>query len=160
MISVKINTSFAQAALEALQRAMTDMTPAMDDIGDDLITSTKARFAQGVAPDGTKWAAKSASTLARSRDPRPLFGPTGLLSQQIHYEAGLDGVSWGSSLIYAGVMQVGAAQGAFGTSKRGGPLPWGTIPARPFIGVSAEDETDILSTLDYWLAQAAGNEPT
>lgn len=50
-------------------------------------------------------------------------------------------------------MQEGASQGEFGTSNHGGSLPWGDIPARPFIGVSADDRDVILDILrDYLLA--------
>lgn len=37
----------------------------------------------------------------------------------------------------------GAKRGAFGVSRRGGPLPWGDIPARPFLGLSADDRKTI-----------------
>jgi phage gpG-like protein len=92
-------------------------------------------------------------------DVRPLFGPTGLLSQQIFHEANATGVSWGSNLIYSAVMQFGAAQGAFGSMSNGSPIPWGNIPARPFIGVSAEDQSNIIATLEDWLEGAADQQP-
>lgn len=166
MIRSEIDLSFAEAALAALDRALTDMTPVMEDLGELLTTSTKDRFPTGTAPDGSKWAPKSQTTLDRYGarksnrvDVRPLFGPTGLLSQQIYHEAGPTGVSWGSNLIYAAVMQFGAAQGAFGSMSNGSPIPWGNIPARPFIGVSAEDAANITATLEDWLQDAADQQP-
>ncbi|MBN2628940.1 MAG: phage virion morphogenesis protein [Rhodobacteraceae bacterium] len=166
MIKHEINTSFAEAALLALEAALTDMTPVMNDLGELLTTSTKDRFPKGIAPSGAKWAPKSQTTLNRYGarksnrvDVRPLFGPSGLLSQLIFHEADASQVSWGSNLIYSAVMQFGAAKGAFGTMSNGSPIPWGNIPARPFIGVSADDEVNIIATLEDWLQSAADQQP-
>lgn len=137
MIITEINTSFAEALLRDLDAALTDMTPVMNDLGEYLTTSTKERFKLGTAPDGTKWAPKSAATLARygraksgQVDVRPLFGPMRLLSQQIFHQADAQSVEWGSNLIYSAVMQFGAAKGAFGTMSNGASISWATsLPA-------------------------------
>jgi phage virion morphogenesis protein len=162
MIEVKLDTSFAEAALEALQDRLTDLRPVMHRVGGELANSTMDRFPTGKAPDGTSWAPKSPVTLERygSRksnriDIRPLFGPTGVLSSQITHEPAVDGVSWGSNLIYAAVMQYGAAQGAFGNASNGSPIPWGDIPARPFIGLSDTDRQGVIATVAEWLEGAA-----
>ena len=49
----------------------------------------------------------------------------------------------GSTRIYAGAHQFGARRGACGTNKKGAPIPWGDIPARPFLGVSDADKKTI-----------------
>ena len=161
MIRSEINLTFAEAAFAALDGRLSDMTPVMFDIGEYLVTSTKDRFPAGTAPDGTKWTPKSSATLDRYGarksnrvDRRPLFGPTGLLSQQISHEVSATGVNWGSNLIYSAVMQFGAAKGAFGQMANGSPIPWGNIPARPFIGLSETDEAMILETLADWISGA------
>jgi phage virion morphogenesis protein len=162
MPSVEIKQDEITGALSRLSAFLSDMTPAMQDIGEILIDSTKQRFLQGVSPDGARWAPKSQTTLkkygARSSnriDVRPLFGPSGALSSQIFYEVSPDSVSWGSPMIYAAPQQFGAAQGAFGRTSRNGPIPWGNIPARPFLGVSAEDQTNILDALADWVRRSA-----
>jgi phage virion morphogenesis protein len=166
MIKHEIDLGAAEALFAALDAALTDMTPVMNDLGEYLTTSTKDRFKAGTAPDGTKWAPKSQTTLNRYGarksnrvDLRPLFGPTGLLSQQIFHEASAVDVSWGSNLIYSAVMQFGAAKGAFGTMANGASIPWGNIPARPFIGVSADDQANIIATLEDWLSGAVDQTP-
>lgn len=53
----------------------------------------------------------------------------------------------GSNLIYAAVQQFGAGKGQFGNMANGSPIPWGNIPARPFLGISPEDETNILALI-------------
>jgi phage gpG-like protein len=162
MPDVLITRDEITGALERVSAFLSDMTPAFQDIGEILIDSTIQRFAQGVSPDGARWAPKSPVTLkkygARTSnriDVRPLFGPSGALSSQIFANPGPDSVQWGSPMIYAAPQQFGAAQGAFGRTSRGGPIPWGNIPARPFLGISAEDEVNILDSLAEWLTRSA-----
>lgn len=162
MAQVVITRDEITEALTRLSAALSDMKPAYEEIGQILTRSTKKRFGDGIAPDGSRWAPKSKTTLekygARSSnriDVRPLFGPSGALSSQIFYEAGPDSLQWGSPMIYAGTQHFGAGQGAFGRSSRGGPIPWGTIPARPFLGLSPEDATNVTEALAEWLERAA-----
>ena len=124
--------------------------------------STTDRFPTGKAPDGSVWAPKSPDTIARQGgrktnrlDTRPLFGPSGSLSSTISYEAFSDRIEWGSPMIYAAVQQFGAAKGAFGQTSREQPIPFGTIPARPYLGISAEDEPLMLDIVAEWIETAA-----
>lgn len=147
-----------------------DLSPVMADIGELLVASTKRRFGEGVSPDGVAWAPKSITTVEVYRrregrkkngsvDPRPLFGPSGRLSSEIFSVPGTSSVEVGSALIYAGTMHFGASKGEFGTYQGKGfggstptiSIPWGNIPARPFIGVSTEDWGNIDATLREWL---------
>lgn len=164
MITIELKQDTISPALDRLADLLEDMRPVMQDIGEYLVVATKDRFPKGAAPDGTRWAPKSPVTLARYGarrsnriDTRPLFGPSGALSSTIAYEAGRDSVSVGSNMIYAAAMQFGAAQGAFGRTSRGGPIPWGRIPARPFLGLSAEDETALVEITEEWIARIAGD---
>lgn len=56
-------------------------------------------------------------------------------------------------MVYAAVMQGGAAQGAFGRTSRGGPIPWGNIPARPFLGLSDSDRAGVLEIIAEYLGR-------
>lgn len=162
MAEVVITRDEITGALMRISAHLSDLTPVMQEIGEILVDSTKQRFPQGVAPDGSRWAPKSPTTLAKYGartsnriDVRPLFGPSGALSSQIFYEAAPDSVSWGSPMVYAATQHFGAAKGAFGRTSRNGPIPWGNIPARPFLGVSAEDEANILGAISDALEGAA-----
>ena len=170
MAEVVIQNDEITGALARLSAALSDLTPVMQEIGEILLDSTKQRFIQGVAPEGTRWARKSQTTLnrygARSSnriDVRPLFGPSGALSSQIFTEVTPDSVRWGSPMIYAATQQFGAAKGSFGPysgiDKNGkrfsGSSPWGNIPARPFLGISAEDQVNILDAITDALTSAA-----
>lgn len=162
MLRIEINDEEVAAALARIAAAMTNLTPVMQDIGEVLVEGTKGRFAAGVDPDGNPWAPQSPTTIEayRARGDsasfRPLIGPTRALSTTIHYLAGADRVEVGSSRIQAAVMQEGAAKGAFGRTARGAPIPWGHIPARPFIGLSEADRTAVVDIVEEWLERVAG----
>lgn len=157
MLRIELKDDEVSAALARIAAAMTDMTPLMQDVGEVLVEGTKRRFAEGADPDGNPWAPKSPTTIAayQARGDgvsfSPLIGPTRALSTTIHYIAGADQVEVGSNRIQAAVMQAGAAQGAFGRTRRGAPVPWGNIPARPFIGLSDTDRFNVLDIVDEWL---------
>lgn len=162
MAEIVITNDEITGALLRLSATLSDLTPIMQEIGEIVTRSTGRRFGEGVAPDGSRWAPKSQTTLNRYGartsnriDIRPLFGPSGALSSQIFYEAAPDSVTWGSPMIYAATQQFGAAQGAFGRTARNGPIPWGNIPARPFLGISAEDQTNILDVITEALVRSA-----
>lgn len=147
MYTIELKADAVTGALMQAAALLEDMTPLMQDIGDLLLTSTKARFPLGEAPDGSRWPANSPVTLARKSDSRPLFGATGHLSQQIFTEAGPNQVEVGSNLVQAAMMQFGGSRARF-------PHLWGDIPARPFLGISAEDEAGILEEIGAYLGQA------
>lgn len=160
MISVEVHDEEVSSGLAALHARLTDMTGVYREIGERLLTSTKGRFGQGVSPAGTAWAPKSPTTIEAYKrrgdriDFRPLFGPSGRLSSEIAYSADQTSVEIGSSLIYAAAMQFGAQKGAFSSTSRGSPVPWGNIPARPFLGLSDSDRSSILQIVADWLDRA------
>uniref|UniRef100_A4WS38 Phage virion morphogenesis protein n=1 Tax=Cereibacter sphaeroides (strain ATCC 17025 / ATH 2.4.3) TaxID=349102 RepID=A4WS38_CERS5 len=165
MIRVELKQDQVTVGLEALARQLDDLTPVMQEIGAFLVASTKERFQKGETPEGAKWAPKSPTTVAAYArrkvrlDPRPLFGETGMLSSQIAMFAGPASVEVGSNLVYAAVMQFGAGKGAFGADRAGHPIPWGTIPGRPFLGLSPADAQGIRDIVGEWLQTAATPEP-
>ncbi|MBW4984746.1 phage virion morphogenesis protein [Mameliella sp. CS4] len=157
MITVDVTTDTLRPALAEAEQALSDLTPLLQDIGELMVERTKGNFKTGTAPDGTAWAPRSQATLdayaARGDTPKggPLVGVTRALSTTIAYEVAPGHVDWGSNMIYAAVMQFGAAQGQFGTTSRGASIPWGDIPARPFVGIGPEGESAILKTIEDYL---------
>lgn len=147
MIIVEINDEAITRALTQAVTALGDLTPLMEGIGEILVASTKARFGEGVAPDGSHWASNSPVTLARKKDSRPLFGLTGMLNSQIAVEAGNGFVDVSSNRVYAAMMQFGGTKAQF-------PHLWGDIPARPFLGFSDQDKQDILDEITEALERA------
>ncbi len=149
MITVEFNDREVLDALQSLHQRMNDLTPVLQDIGEYLTTSTKDRFAAGIGPDGNAWDQNSDVTLERKRGTKPLIGETHRLSNELSYFIGNNELTFGSPLEYAAVQQFGADQGDFGHGS-----PWGDIPARPFIGISDDDQVEILDIINSYLASA------
>jgi phage gpG-like protein len=170
-ITIDIADTEAREAIGHMLGLLQNPTPALDDIGEYLIVATKGRFATGTAPSGEKWKPNTALTLSRKKDTRPLHGESGRLGQEILKFVDQAEVEIGSNLIYAGVQQFGAKMGEFGRysqlsrrdryeegdwrrkagTVKGFPIPWGDIPARPFIGLSADDAKNLLDIIQEHL---------
>lgn len=157
MIKVEVDDREVLDYLRQLQQRTGDITPALGEIGEYLIKSTKERFGTGTAPDGTLWEKNSPLTLSRKKGTQPLIGEAERLSTEFSYFIGNNELAFGSTVEYAAVQQFGAGQGAIGRGtyekKRGSfPIPWGDIPARPFIGISDDDQVKILDIIQGYLA--------
>lgn len=174
MITVELDDEAALLALRGASATLQDMTPLMAQIAEMLLVNTRDRFGKGTDPDGNAWAPRKPSTLAAyaARKPPAKPGPhpldlTGYLQRSLFPFHGPDEAGVASPAIYAAVMQFGAGQGAFGASigkdKLGRDhfhtIPWGDIPARPFLGVSEADRTGILDLVAEALDQATGAAP-
>jgi len=144
MIELSIDNSNVLAAFNKLLQKTGDPSPALRKIGEDLVESTKQRFSSTTAPDGTTWAANKASTLEHKKGSRPLTNE-GTLGDTIDYQLhGSDALLIGSPEEYAAMMQFGGTKSEF-------PNLWGDIEAREFLGISDEDESDILNTFERHL---------
>lgn len=164
MITIEINDAEISAALGRVSQILSDATGMMNEIGDYLVEKTENRFKSQTAPDGTAWAPRAPSTLNRYKKAGIKFGGilhvSGQLGQSIFHEHNSTSVRIGTPEKYAGIQQLGAAQGAFGAfmgkDKNGRDhfhhLPWGDIPARPFIGVSDEESEGVLDIVSETLA--------
>lgn len=150
MIELTWQNRAVLAALGRLAQGAANPRPAFLAIGEDLVESTKRRFDTGTAPDGVKWAPNKPSTLARKKGNNPLVDG-GTLRDQIGYEANAEGVTLFSTMIYSATQQLGAEKGAFGRNARKSPIPWGDIPARPYMGISADDEMIIERNVSDYL---------
>ncbi len=169
MITIQVNDRQVLDLLAELSRKCANLKPAMKEIGEDLMASTKARFATARAPDGTPWEANSPVTIdrylgvfsgsykkdgslskrgtARTAAKKPLTGETKALQTTINYQ--LDGnssVRIGSPMVYAAMQQ-------FGGTKAQWLHLWGDIPARPFLGASDADKTNILDIIGSYLVK-------
>lgn len=157
MITIEIKEDAIAAALDRLSRAMTDMSPVMAEIADFWSEATQQRMREGKSPDGSAFAPRSQTTLdayakrGLTPGPHPLW-LSGEMREHLHSGFGADYAEVGSSAIQSAVMQFGAAKGAFGTNALGGSIPWGDIPARPFLGLAESDATGIAANISEWLA--------
>ena len=157
-ITLTIDDAAVRQHLGQLIRALTDPRPALREIGEDMVRTTQERFQPGQkrAPDGTRWARNSDVTIARKGRNNPLY-QEGDLQRLIRYQLlGANVLEVGTNRKYAAVQQFGQPKGASGRTRRGAPIPWGDIPARPFIGLSDQDADDAVRVLRSYLARQVG----
>ncbi len=174
MLKLDINDQAAKAALQGLEDRSRDLAGPLKVIGEYLAESTKRRFETSTAPDGSRWEPNSETAFLgylgrfkgsyrkdgklsaggqrRAAGKKPLVGETRALSTTINYQVQGNELRVGSPLVYAPTHQFGAAKGEYGKTRRGAPIPWGDIPARPFLGASDEDERLALDVLQDYIA--------
>lgn len=136
-----------------LSQGLQDRTELHQAIGLKMRENTDRRFNQGAAPDGTRW---KESLRAKEKGGQTLRD-TGLLQNSIDFATDRNGLTFGafvggSNIHYARIHQEGGvikpkkakylaftlANGEFRRVKQV------VIPARPYIGVSPDDEEDIV----------------
>ena len=141
-IDVEYDDSAIRRALDNLRAAGEDLSPVMRVIAGHLEDSVAESFEQQSAPDGSPWAPLRDSTKKQRRKQGYRDGPilerSGDLGGSITSGSDHDSAVAGTNLVYAATHQFGAEKGAFGTTSRGAPIPWGPIPARPIFGVWPE----------------------
>ncbi len=148
MIEIRINDKQVLQALANLEQHVSDLSPALKQIGEDLTKSTKQRFADRKGPDGKPWKQNSPVTIQRKGRDFPLTGKTGVLGDTINYQlTGNDTLEVGSPERYAAMQQFGGKKSEF---------PWllGDIPARPFLGISNDDNEKIIEIIYNHLSQS------
>lgn len=150
-LKIEVDAAKAEQWFGELQRRGQDLSPLMADIGEGLTERIQKRFAAGIAPDGTPW-----EPLADDSGRTPLVD-SGRMRDDISPNPGADFVE-----IRAGAKQARWHQEgtdpykirprnkkalAFNGVVRGGVNHPG-LPARPFIGLSTDDEE--------WIGRLAG----
>ncbi|PZO88609.1 MAG: phage virion morphogenesis protein [Sphingomonas sanxanigenens] len=146
-----------EAVLARLLERNEDLHPLMDVIGQSLETSTDMRFEDERGPDGRPW---KKSIRAEQQGGKTLTDST-RLRMSITHEATADEVRVGTNVIYARPHQFGAKISGKGGRLRfqlAGGLGFRSpesviIPARPFLGVSTDDETEILALAEDYEAE-------
>lgn len=121
--------------------------PALLEIGEELVDSTKGRFESQSGPDGTPWARNAESTIKCKGRDQPLTDGGTLMSQISYQLTGNDTLDVGSPTIYAAMQQFGGTKAEF-------PHLWDDIPAREFIGISSADEEKIIDIFNDYLLDA------
>ena len=130
-MTINFDASELERVLHNAANHMTHTAPLMEDISRALLSETMMNFQLGGRP---AWAGLSPLTIARRRGGAgAILQDTGELKRSIKATHSNDTATVGSNLKYAPTHQFGARQGEFGRSDRNTPLPWGNIPARPFI---------------------------
>lgn len=135
----KINTSDLMKTLNNGLEKIGKTKELMETIGEVLVSGAKDRFEDEKAPDGTAW------VKGKKKSGKTLSGLTGNLKKSITVNAGISEVVYGSNLEYAAIHQFG------GTPELAHNK---TMPARPFIGISEEDEKEIKHMMALFMQDA------
>lgn len=150
--TIQLDDIAANRALAALAAASQDMTPLMEGIGRVLVNGAIERIGTtNVSPDGVAWQPSRRAT----EDGGKTLYESGVLMRSINAWASPDQVVVGTNTPYAAVHQLGAATGTLGVwignDKNGRDKtvlsPWGDIPARPYLGISDEEQGLILDVV-------------
>jgi phage virion morphogenesis protein len=174
--SIKLNIKVtgaaeAEAALSGMAERADALGPAMRPIGQLVVTSVQRNFEAGGRPNA--WAPLSWTTLmARARKGKG--GWVGMSRGKILLRQGMAGGLMGSinarvegnaaivgtNKIYAAVHQFGARAGEFGygyNGRRHVKIPWGDIPARPYLMLQDTDRPRIAQIIADFIAQGEVN---
>lgn len=168
MISVnfRINDLFGhevEAKLEALVEAFGDTQPLMEHLGGVLETQVDERFDSQQGPDGERW---SPSARVKSGGGSKTLTDRAIMRNSIHSIANRTSVEVGTNIKYAGVHQGGATIRAKTSKGLRFQLPGGLgwrrvmeveIPARPFLGLSQDNTSEILDEIDAFFAERIGD---
>ena len=158
-VELTVDDRKVQAVLARLARRGRDLRQPLDHVGSYLEDSARQRFRSGRGPGGIPWLR---SGRAIEQGGRTLVD-TGRLRDSMTHKASDREVEVGTNVIYARIHQLGGviraksapylmfrlSSGSFVRTKQV------TIPARPFLGVDAEDGSEILAILRDWIDGAA-----
>lgn len=142
-IRLTVDDRRVRARLLALQSKLADPSPAMAEIAEVMLNGVQDRFGSETDPEGGRWKAHSAATVARRGGRATLLRERGRLIGSIHPASDRTSARVGTNLVYGAIHQFG------GQAGRGHAT---TIPARPYLGFSAEDLDRIREVLEDWLA--------
>lgn len=134
---------FQRACAQLIGRGQR-LRPLMLDLGEMLLDSTRQRFATKTAPDGSAWKPLKPSTLKRKKGRGSLLVLDGYLRDLMRAEADDESVEVGSAQVYAALHQFGGTSGMSPGAA--------AVEARPSLGLSIEDRSNVLDTAIAYLA--------
>lgn len=163
MASIELKGSF-KPMIDVLDKiAGIGQQPAnvLNAVGEQMIKATQERFHKQAGPDGSPWAPLKPAYAAKKTDPRILFR-TGELFGSIEKFVDGNRLVWGSHLIYAGTHQFGIFKKVFVRSSKRGPQKISSsrrvvIPARPYLGFTADDRQTVLEELEEFFGRAVAS---
>ncbi len=127
---------------------------ALKNIGELLVRRTRARFAQAIGPDGKAWTPLNPGYAAAKRG-AGILRESGQLASSIVWQMDGDALRIGTNKVYGAIHQFGGrimprnAQALM--FRLGGKIVIAravTIPARPYLGISASDGEAIIGVIE------------
>jgi len=171
-IRIEVQDGELRAALARAVASATDLAPLMLDISAVLQAAADNAFTEQADPStGAPWAPLSETTKKRRKGQAPfaILQDKGILAAAIGSQHTSDEAIVGvanPAAIYAVTHQFGARRGQYGSAAgaytfdgdeirpRAIPIPWGDIPARPFLGIGWTDEEEILDLVSTYISSS------
>ena len=143
---IEVDLSLVDDTFRRLLQRVSDLRPVLLSIGEELTESTKQRFRTQQEPDGTPWKPNSWRTVVWKGHSIQLTGKTHQLQGTINYQLIGTSVEIGSPMKYAKTQQFGEKEHHWHEL-----MVKIDIPARPFLGLSHDDETRVLEDIRTYL---------
>lgn len=161
-VSVTLDIDDTLRTLSEAQAALENPIEMWDEIGSAMVKATTGRFDAGVTPEGNPWLQSIRVKMGQGNG--QTLVDKGQLVRSITREASESGVQIGTNVIYAAIHQFGGTIRAKNAKGLRFSIPGVgfvnvqsvNIPARPFLGINAEDENEIGSIALRHVALAFG----
>ena len=146
-IHVRHDEAEILAFFESKLAKMENLRPFYVNVGEHLLNSVEDRFDTQTAPDGTAWAALAPATVANrlrrnGNAELTILRESGRLAGSFNYDASSRQVTVGTPVVYAAIQHFG------GEAGRNQSV---TIPPRPVLGMSPQDEIIISEMAEDFL---------
>ena len=174
-VAIEVNVKGLKRLQERLNNlGGLDVSKILNPIGAAIETQTRRRITEErESPEGEAWTEWSESYKKSRHQGHSLLQSSGALVNSIQYLVTGGQVEVGSNLVYAAAHQFGVTTKAHKIRARrkkylgwpgmtGHPVkevnhPGSEIPARPYLGISAENEDEILAIVDAWIDRQMRN---
>ena len=144
---IQISTQGAQAVSDVLTQLIknaNNLAPALGNVGEHLMLTHRDHFDEQRSPDGTPWQALSPDYAKRKKKNKDkILRLNDILRDTFAYNIGDESLEFGTNLIYAAIQHYGGASDM--------PPRLAAIPARPLIGLSDDDEKEVIEILSEFL---------
>jgi len=144
--------------IDRLLRGLKDPKPLLWDLAQAGEEQTKRRLAdEKHGPDGERWPEWSPGYAATRHGGQDKLESTGDLIESINAFADAQTAGWGTNMAYGAIQHFGfdGSQSVRSHTRKGYPVAAHTrqmhIPARPYLGVSDENLTELLDIAERWL---------
>ena len=143
-VNIEFNIQDALEAMLHIETAIDDMSGLFNHMGEVLLDIHEARFNAQESPDGMSW--KELSPWYRESKPKQkdkILTLNGTLRSTLHWQIDGDTLLFGTNLVYGAIHQYGGTikpVTAKALNVGGRPVKQVVIPARPWLGISAQDK--------------------
>lgn len=146
---VTVDNTSMEAGLKRRLAQMDDLTPFHAMVGEHMLLSLDERFETETAPDGTPWQRHAPATIANrlarfGNAPLTILRQSGHLAGSFNYRANAEEMRLGTPVVYAAIHHFG---GEAGVNRKV------TIPPRPILGLSPDNERAINEMAEDWLTE-------